>query len=271
MGFWVAITMNGSGSGWATPSEVTWRSSIDSSSAACVLGGVRLISSASSTLVTTGPGRNRTRFSSGPPPSRMSWPVTSDGIRSGVNWTRLTSRSSAAASALTISVLATPGTPSSSTWPRASSAATRPDRVPSWPTTSFATSSRTARMAVRGSRPSGASVGSSYMGEDLLTDAVDGARQGHELAVVEHGLGPQRPPQHGLVHPCALGGHGRQHAQLRVAGHAEAIAQERPEVAPQQLAGVLGRPAAVEQAARRRHQLGPGHGDRLGLEHGTAE
>ena len=35
--------------------------------------------------------------------------MTSDGIRSGVNWSRLKSRSSAAASALTSSVLATPG------------------------------------------------------------------------------------------------------------------------------------------------------------------
>ncbi len=41
-----------------------------------------------------------------------------------MNCTRLKSRSSAAASAFTSSVLATPGTPSSSTWPRTSSAAT---------------------------------------------------------------------------------------------------------------------------------------------------
>ena len=40
------------------PSTETWRSSIASSSAACVLGGVRLISSASRRLVKTGPSRN---------------------------------------------------------------------------------------------------------------------------------------------------------------------------------------------------------------------
>ena len=41
------------------PSTVTWRSSMGSSSAACVRGGVRLISSTSTTLANTGPGMNR--------------------------------------------------------------------------------------------------------------------------------------------------------------------------------------------------------------------
>ncbi len=50
--------MNGSGNGRGLPSTLTWRSSIASSSAACVLGGVRLISSASSRLVNTGPEWN---------------------------------------------------------------------------------------------------------------------------------------------------------------------------------------------------------------------
>jgi hypothetical protein len=40
------------------PSTETCFSCIASSSAACVFGGVRLISSASSRLVKTGPGRN---------------------------------------------------------------------------------------------------------------------------------------------------------------------------------------------------------------------
>ena len=47
--------MNGSGSGLGSPSTLTCRSSIASSSAAWVFGGVRLISSASSRLVNTGP------------------------------------------------------------------------------------------------------------------------------------------------------------------------------------------------------------------------
>ena len=57
IGFWVAATMNGSGSRRDAPSMLTVRSSIASSSAAWVFGGVRLISSASSRLVKIGPGR----------------------------------------------------------------------------------------------------------------------------------------------------------------------------------------------------------------------
>ena len=104
--------MNGSGSGWAWPSTLTWRSSIASSSAAWVFGGVRLISSANSKLVNTGPGRNANAAVRA---SYTSEPVTSPGIRSGVNCTRLNSNRSAAASARTSSVFATPGTPSNST------------------------------------------------------------------------------------------------------------------------------------------------------------
>ena len=48
--------MNGRSSGRVTPSVVTCRSCIASSSAACVFGGARLISSASRRLVKIGPG-----------------------------------------------------------------------------------------------------------------------------------------------------------------------------------------------------------------------
>ena len=58
IGFWVAMTRNGSGIGWVTPSIVAWRSSMHSSSALCVLGVARLISSASTTWLMIGPGRN---------------------------------------------------------------------------------------------------------------------------------------------------------------------------------------------------------------------
>jgi hypothetical protein len=81
-GFWVAATMNGSGSARGLPSTDTCRSSITSSSADCVFGGVRLISSASSRLVNTGPSRNSNTAVRG---SKTSEPVTSPGIRSGVN------------------------------------------------------------------------------------------------------------------------------------------------------------------------------------------
>ena len=45
----------------------------------------------------------------------------SAGSRSGVNWMRRAEQPSAVANAFTSVVFATPGTPSSSTWPRASS------------------------------------------------------------------------------------------------------------------------------------------------------
>ena len=83
IGFWVAITRNGSGSGCDSPSTDTWRSCIASSNADWVFGGVRLISSASSTLVNTGPGRKPSS-----PPRRVIVPVRSDGSMSGVNCTR---------------------------------------------------------------------------------------------------------------------------------------------------------------------------------------
>ncbi len=46
----------------------------------------------------------------------ISVPVMSAGIRSGVNWMRLNERFSARESVLIISVLASPGTPSSRQW-----------------------------------------------------------------------------------------------------------------------------------------------------------
>ena len=76
--------------------------------------------------------------------------MTSPGIRSGVNCTRLADRLSAAASVLASNVLATPGTPSSSTWPSATSAISRPVTTWSWPTTALATSARTASSASAG-------------------------------------------------------------------------------------------------------------------------
>ena len=58
IGFCVAATMNGIGSLWLTPSADTWRSSIASSSADCVFGEARLISSARTMLANSGPGWN---------------------------------------------------------------------------------------------------------------------------------------------------------------------------------------------------------------------
>ena len=56
-GFWVAMTRKGSSNFVVTPSTVTCRSSMASRRADWVRGVARLISSASTTLVSRGPGR----------------------------------------------------------------------------------------------------------------------------------------------------------------------------------------------------------------------
>jgi hypothetical protein len=55
IGFWVASTRNGRGTGWVRPPIETCPSAITSSSADCTLAGARLISSASTRLAITGP------------------------------------------------------------------------------------------------------------------------------------------------------------------------------------------------------------------------
>ena len=93
------------------PSTVAWRSSMHSSRADCVLGVARLISSASTTWLMIGPGRNSN--------SRVFWlkidsPETSDGSRSGVNWMRRNEQPRLRAIALARTVLPVPGTSSMS-------------------------------------------------------------------------------------------------------------------------------------------------------------
>ena len=58
IGFCVASTKNGSGSACVCPAAVTACSCIAWSSAACVFGGARLISSASTTFAKIGPRTN---------------------------------------------------------------------------------------------------------------------------------------------------------------------------------------------------------------------
>jgi len=84
IGFWVAKTVKVAESGWLTPSTVTVRSCIASSSAAWVFAGARLISSASTRSAKIGPGRKVNSCD----PVRIETPVMSAGIRSGVNWMR---------------------------------------------------------------------------------------------------------------------------------------------------------------------------------------
>src|SRR5215831_16059700 len=100
------MTMNGGSSGYVTPSTDTCRSSMHSSSAACVFGEARFTSSTRRRFANTGPGRNSNSF--------CCWlktltPVTSDGRRSGVNCRREKWQSSERASALASIVLPTPG------------------------------------------------------------------------------------------------------------------------------------------------------------------
>src|SRR5690348_16483743 len=74
-------------------------------------------------------------------------------MRSAVNCTLVLCSDSAAARERISSVLATPGTPSSRTWPRQSRQITSPVTTESWPTTALPTSVRTASSAARGSLP----------------------------------------------------------------------------------------------------------------------
>ena len=111
-GFWVASTKNGRSSGYVSPAAVTRCSCMASSRAAWVFGGVRLISSASRMFVKIGPLMKR--YSLCPldsSTSRISVPVMSEGMRSGVNWMRRNCRSSTSATVRIIIVFARPGMP----------------------------------------------------------------------------------------------------------------------------------------------------------------
>jgi hypothetical protein len=70
----------------------------------------------------------------------MSVPVMSLGIKSGVNWMRLKFRSSTRARLEMRSVFASPGTPTSSTWPPANSAVRSCSITASCPTIAFRSS-----------------------------------------------------------------------------------------------------------------------------------
>src|SRR4051794_9473379 len=143
-GFCVARTRNGRASSWVWTSTVTLRSCMHSSSPDWVFGDARLISSTSTTLAKTGPGRNSKR------PSR--WlktlvPTRSAGSRSAVPCTRAKARSSERASARARVVLPTPGRSSMSTWPSASMATRTSSSTASLTSTARRTFPATRRMA----------------------------------------------------------------------------------------------------------------------------
>src|SRR5437763_8111008 len=106
--------MNGRASSFVTPSIVTCCSCMHSSSAACVFGEARLISSTSRRFANTGPGLNSNSLERW---SKTFTPVTSDGSRSGVNCMRENETSSERASAFASIVLPTPGKSSRIRWP----------------------------------------------------------------------------------------------------------------------------------------------------------
>ena len=112
MGFSVARTKKGSSNRNPVPPTVTACSCMASNSADWVLGVARFISSARRMLLKTGPFRKTIRL---PPCSSFSstWvPVTSAGIRSGVNWIRPEGRDpKPQAEDRTNRVFPTPGTP----------------------------------------------------------------------------------------------------------------------------------------------------------------
>ena len=102
-----------------------------SRSADCVLGEVRLISSASAIWHMMAPGWNSIS-----PVLKLTMvkPVTSLGTTSGVNWMRLKEQSSDLAKAPARVVLPVPGTSSMSTWPLHSMAIKRSSITSSLPT-----------------------------------------------------------------------------------------------------------------------------------------
>src|SRR5438132_9791098 len=189
-------------------------------------------------------------------------------MRSGVNCTRLKSRSRAAASALTRSVLATPGTPSSRTWPRTSSATTRPVSTASWPTTTLATSSRTRSTASRGS----VLVVSVLSGTgDLLADRFDGLGEDNEVFLARGGRSAE-----GGAYASGRDASARRRrvgnpVRRRIRRKAEPVGEGATQVVAQQSRGLRPAPCPLKQVAHRGHQLGPGDVHGLSLEHGTAQ
>jgi len=108
MGFCVASMKKGWSRVYVSLPAVTCRSCMASRSALCVLGEARFISSASTMFAKIGPGSNLNSL----PPARSSTtyvPVMSEGMRSGVHWMRLNSRSMTFASVLIVSVFPSPG------------------------------------------------------------------------------------------------------------------------------------------------------------------
>src|SRR5688500_18336256 len=130
---------------WVCLATVTEPSLIASSSADCVFGVARLISSASTMFAKIGPRWNSKRL---PPPGSSTMtlvPTMSAGIRSGVNWTRENEAWMHSESVRTSIVLPRPGTPSRRAWPPPRRHMRTPSMISSWPTIILLISSRRRR------------------------------------------------------------------------------------------------------------------------------
>src|SRR3954452_12809331 len=184
-------------------------------------------------------------------------------MRSGVNCTRLKSRSSDAARALTNKVFATPGTPSSSTCPRTSRATTNAVTTRSWPTTALATSSRTRKTASRG--PSSAATGhlsSQGLGRPCDVDELTFVRGRRPREHVAHFVDRCRRPSSDA----------RSHVVDRCfRTEAKAGRELAPGALTDQIRGALTRPVALEETTDRRDQLRAGDLDRHRLRYRPTE
>ena len=124
--------------------------------------------------------------------SMMSVPVMSLGMRSGVNWMRLNLRSSTRARLEMSRVLASPGTPTSSTWPLANRAVSSCSTTRSWPTMTLCSSARIfSRAAFRRSTACRSEPAASGL---THTSWGSGRRQGAEHPPK---AGPARPESNG--------------------------------------------------------------------------
>ena len=159
------------------PPTVTDRSCIASRSADWVFGVARLISSARTICAKIGPRRNwnsRPRSVS----TTIVVPVTSAGMRSGVNWIRENFRCSASESERIRSVLPSPGTPSSSTWPPAKRPTSTPSTTSRCPTTALPISPRTFAKSSR-NRTAAASMAAIESADGFTASAPGGGTLAH--------------------------------------------------------------------------------------------
>src|SRR6476659_1173581 len=188
IGFCVARTKTGSGSGIVWPLALTLGSCIASSSAACVRGGARLISSAKTMLANTGPcTKRKLRAPLAESSSRISVPVMSLGTRSGVNWIRWKSRCTASASERTMSVFARPGTPTSSACPPAMSDIRISSSTVPWPTMRRCTSERRRPAAATRASRSCSGRGVTVRGADVTSPpSVERRSANRTTAAVRH-------------------------------------------------------------------------------------